>query len=165
MADRLPFGERASINRPPLFCGLNEELREANEELRRDLQRMGEQASGEHNPPIPVRARPMPFSKAIMNVMIPTNFITPKITFIRTEDPEAHITTFHTQMMISGGKDAMDCKLFMRTFSGTSLDWFISLPDGDITSFDQFSTLFREQLIVNRAPSLVSFYLFDVKQY
>jgi len=23
MADRLPFGEGASINRPPLFCGLN----------------------------------------------------------------------------------------------------------------------------------------------
>ena len=23
MADRLPFGEGASINKPPLFCGLN----------------------------------------------------------------------------------------------------------------------------------------------
>ena len=23
MADRLPFGEGASINNPPLFCGLN----------------------------------------------------------------------------------------------------------------------------------------------
>jgi len=23
MVDRLPFGEGASINRPPLFCGLN----------------------------------------------------------------------------------------------------------------------------------------------
>jgi len=26
MADRLPFGEGASINRPPLFCGLNYEF-------------------------------------------------------------------------------------------------------------------------------------------
>lgn len=42
-----------------------------NEELCRDLQCMGERALGEHNPPIPVRDRPMPFSQAIMNVVYP----------------------------------------------------------------------------------------------
>jgi len=68
-------------------------------------------------------------------------------------------------MMISGGTDAMHHKLFMGTFSGTTLDWFISLPDGHITSFDQFSTLFKEQFIVNQAPTPDSFDLFDVKQY
>jgi len=56
-------------------------------------------------------------------------------------------------MMISKGTDVMHCKLFLGTFSSTTLDWFISLPDGHITSFDQFSTLFREQFIVNQAPS------------
>jgi len=86
----------------------------------------------------------MLFSQAIMNVVIPTNFMIPKITFTGIEDPEAHITTFHTQMMISGGTDVMHYKLFMGTFSSTMLNWFISLPDGHITSFDQFSTLFRE---------------------
>jgi len=45
------------------------------------------------------------------------------------------------------------------------LDWFIGLPDGHITSLDPFSTLFRGQFIVNRAPPPVSFDLFDVKQY
>jgi len=107
----------------------------------------------------------MPFSQAIMDIVIPTNFIGPKITFIGVEDPEAHITVFHTQMMVSGGIDAMHCKLFMSTFSGTTLDWFVNLPNGHITSFDQFSTLFREQFIVNQAPPLVSYDLFDVKQY
>ena len=87
-----------------------------------------------------------------------------KITFTGIEDPEAHITAFHTQMMISGGTDAMHCKLFMGTFSGTALNWFISLSAGHITSFDQFS-LFKEQYIVNQAPDPVSFDLFDVKQY
>jgi len=53
----------------------------------------------------------------------------------------------------------------MGTFSGTTLDWFISLPDGHITSFDQFSTLLKEQYIFNQAPAPVSFDLFDVKQY
>jgi len=84
----------------------------------------------------------MPFSQAIMNAVIPTNFMTPKITFTGTEDPEARITAFHTQIMIIGGTNAMHCKLFMGTFSSTALDWFINLPDGHITTFDQFCTLF-----------------------
>ena len=45
------------------------------------------------------------------------------------------------------------------------MDWFISLPDGHITSFPQLSRLFREQYLANRAPPLVSYDLFDVKQY
>jgi len=122
----------------------NKELRKANKELRKELQRMGEHAAGEQTPTFPVRARTMPFSQAIMNAIIPTNFMTPKINFTGIEDPDPHITTFHTQMMISGGTNAMHFKLLMETFSDTTLDWFISLPDGHITSFDQFSTLFRE---------------------
>ncbi|XP_068477209.1 uncharacterized protein [Phaseolus vulgaris] len=46
-----------------------------------------------------------------------------------------------------------------------AMDWFISLPDGHITSFAQLSQLFREQYIANRAPPPVSYDLFDVKQY
>jgi len=37
------------------------------------------------------------------------------------------------------------------------LDWFISLPDGHVTSFAQF--------IANRAPPPVSYDHFDVRQY
>jgi len=93
---------------------------------------------------MPVRARPMLFSQVIMDTVIPTTFMGPKVTFTGVEDPEAHITTFHTQMMLLRGSDAMHCKLFMSTLSGTALDWFVSLPDGHITSFDQFSMLLRE---------------------
>ncbi|XP_068498517.1 uncharacterized protein [Phaseolus vulgaris] len=46
-----------------------------------------------------------------------------------------------------------------------AMDWFISLPEGHITSFAQLSRLFREQYLGNRAPSPVSYDLFDVKQY
>jgi len=107
----------------------------------------------------------MPFSQAIMDVVIPATFIGPKTTFTGVEDPEAHLTAFHTQMMLYGGFDVVHCKLFMSTLTGTMLDWFVSLPDGHVTLFAQFSTLFREQYIVNRVPSLVSFDLFDVRQY
>jgi len=148
-----------------VLCANNEELHIANEELRRDLQRMGERTNDEPNPPITVRALPRPFSQAIMDTVVPASFMVPKIAFTGVEDPEAHITAFHTQMMISGRTNAMHCKLFMRTFSGITLDSFISLPNGHITSFYQFSNLFREQFIVNQIPPPISFDLFDVKQY
>jgi len=84
----------------------NEELRRTNEELCRDLQRMGERTVDDQGPLIPIRARPMPFSQSIMDTVIPASFMVPKITFTGVEDSKAHITAFHTQMMISRGTDA-----------------------------------------------------------
>jgi len=81
------------------------------------------------------------------------------------EDLEAHLIAFHTQMILVGGFDAVRCKLFMSTLIGMAMDWFISLPEGHITSFTQLSRLFREQYLANRAPTPVSYDLFDVKQY
>jgi len=81
------------------------------------------------------------------------------------EDPEAHLTAFHTQMMLVGSSDAVRCKLFMSTLTGMAMDWFISLPEGHNTSFAQLSRLFKEQYLANRAPTPVSYDLFDVKQY
>ena len=143
----------------------NAELCIANEELRRGLQHVREQVADEHAPPVPLRARPMLFSRAIMNVVLPTTSLGPKVSFTGVEDPEAHLTAFHTQMMLTRGSDAIYCKMLMSTLSGTALEWFISLPDGHITSFDQFATLFREHYLVNKAPTRLSYDVFYVKQY
>ena len=113
----------------------------------------------------PPREFPMPFLQSIMEAVIPPTLVGPKVTFTRMEDPEAHLTAFHTQMMLVGGSDVVRCKLFMSTLAGMAMDWFISLPDGHVTSFAQLSQLFREQYILNRAPLPVSYDLFDVKQY
>ena len=45
------------------------------------------------------------------------------------------------------------------------MEWFISLPNGHITSFAQLTKLFREQCITNRVPPPVSYDLFYVRQY
>jgi len=87
-----------------------------------------------------------------LDIVLPTTSLGPKVTFTSVEDPEAHLTAFHTQMMLTGGFDVVYCKLLMSTLAGTSLEWFVSLPDGHITTFDQFATLFREQYLINRAP-------------
>jgi len=144
----------------------NEELRRTNEELRRTLQNQaGERMVEDEVPATPPRDFPMPFSQAIMDVVIPTTFGGPKATFTGVEDPKGHLTAFRTQMMLVGGTDAVRCKFFMSMLAGTTLDWFINLPDGHMTSFAQLSTLFREQYITNRAPPPVSYDLFNIRQY
>jgi len=143
----------------------NAKLCRTNEELRKDLQQVGESATDERAPPVPLRARPMPFSRAIMNTVLPTTSLGPNVSFTGVEDPEAHLTTFHNQMMLTGGSDAVYCKMLMSTLSGAMLVWFVSLPDGHITNFDQFATLLREQYLMNKAPARLSYDVFDVKQY
>jgi len=144
----------------------NEELHRTNEELRCDLRNQaGDRETEERKCVTPPREFPIPFSQAIMDVVIPATFVGPKATFTGAEDLEAHLKAFHTQMMLVGGSDAVRCKLFMSTLVGTAMDWFISLPDDHVTSFTQLSKLFRKQYIVNRAPPPNSYNLFDVRQY
>ena len=138
----------------------NDELHRANEELRRGWRDIDEPETA-----TPPREFSTPFSQVILETAIRNTSTGSKVTFTGMEDPEAHLTAFHTQMMLVGGSDAVRCKLFMSTLTGMAMDWFISLPEGHITSFAQLSRLFREQYLANRAPAPVSYDLFDVKQY
>jgi len=95
--------------------------------------------------PTTAREFSAPFSQPILETVIPNTFVGPKVTFTGMEDPETHLTAFHTQMMLVGSSDAVRCKLFMSTLTGMAMDWFISLSNGHITSFAQLSQLFKEQ--------------------
>jgi len=144
----------------------NEELRRVNEELRRGLRNNQGQHENEEMEHLTLpREFSTPFSQEILDAAIPNTFAGPKAIFTGMEDPEAHLTVFHTQMVLVGGSDAARCKLFMSTLTGMAMDWFISLPCGHITFFQQLSQLFREQYLANRALPPVSYDLFDVKQY
>ena len=136
----------------------NDELHHANEELRR-----GWRGRDEPEAASPPREFTTPFSQAILETAIPNTFTGPKATFTGVEDPEAHLTAFHTQMLLVGGSDAVRCKLFISTLTGMSMDWFISLLEGHVTFFAQLSQLFREQYLANRTSTPVSYDLFDVK--
>jgi len=144
----------------------NEDLCRANKELRHGMRNHPGNCKAEDRECFTQpREFPVPFSQSIMEVVIPPTFVGPKVTFTGMEDPEAHLTVFHTQMMLFGGSDTVRCKLFMSMLAGMAMDWFISLPDDHVTSFAQLSQLFREQYIANRAPPPMSYDLFDVKQY
>ena len=71
-----------------------------------------------------------------MDEIVPAYYITPKIAFvIGVEDPENHLTTFNAQMIVSGGTNVIHCKMFVSTFTDTTLQWFSGLPDVHNTSF------------------------------
>jgi len=143
----------------------NEELRKTNEELRKSLHRHDRRSSKERSLNLSARDNPKPFSQEIMDESMPPHYITPKIAFFtRIEDPEIHLTTFNAQMIISGGSDAIRCKMFMGNFIGKTLQWFSGIPDGQITSFPQFSKMFREQFPVNKVKPPRLYDLFSVRQ-
>jgi len=84
-----------------------------------------------------------PFSKQILSEPIPRNYVFLKIgLFTRKQEPNAHIKNLRAQILICGGSDAVRCK----TLVGTTLDWFINLPRGSITSLEIFTKLFVAHL-------------------
>jgi len=54
--------------------------------------------------------------------------------------------------------------MFMGTFTGTTLQWFSGILDGHITSFSQFSTVFREKFSANKVKPPRIYDIFSVKQ-
>jgi len=67
-------------------------------------------------------------------------------------------------MLISGGSDAIYCKMFVRTFTGIALKWFSKIPNVTISSLIEFSQVFLERFAVNRPKQLQLVDMFDVRQ-
>lgn len=67
----------------------------------------------------------VPFTNEIQRVPVPHNFREPVIdSYDGSKDPQAHMAAFETQMSISGGDDAIICKMFAGTLKDTALKWF-----------------------------------------
>ncbi|RDX72511.1 hypothetical protein CR513_48009, partial [Mucuna pruriens] len=63
-----------------------------------------------------------PFSEAIDGMPIPPNFREVVVEpFDGMQDPHAHLQAFQTQIYISGGNDALSCKLFPGTLRGVAM--------------------------------------------
>jgi len=99
-----------------------------------------------------------------MDKLVPAHYITSKTIFTGVEDTENHLMAFNAQMIVSRGSDVVRCKMFMITFTGTTLQWFSGLPDGHVTSFVQFVRLFREQFTANQVTPSVLYDLFTVRK-
>ena len=143
----------------------NEELHKSNEDLHKNVHQRDQRSTRERCLNFPLRDSPRPFLQVIMDELVPPHYITPKIVFKGVEDPENHLTTFNAHMILYGGMNVIQYKMFMSTFTGTTLQWFSRLFDGHITSFAQFSRLFREQFFVNQVKPPMLYDLFNVRQW
>lgn len=89
-----------------------------------------------------------PFSEEIQVVAVPQRFREPLITaYNGFGDPQGLVTAFHTQMFISGGDDAISCKMFVGTLKDIALRWFIGLPPKSITDFEVLTGRFAAQFL------------------
>jgi len=100
-----------------------------------------------------------------MDELVPAYYITPKIAyFTGIEDPENHVMTFNAQMIIFGGTNAFQCKMLIEIFTGTTLQLFSGIPDGQITFFSHFSIMFRESFFANIVKPLRMYDLYGVRK-
>ncbi|CAN6705951.1 unnamed protein product [Malus baccata var. baccata] len=79
-------------------------------------------------------------------------------------DPVEHIYHFQQQMALEGDDEALMCKLFPSSLSGSSLTWFRQLKPRFIGSFTELCEAFISQYVCNRRPRKDITILFNTKQ-
>ncbi|CAJ2637566.1 unnamed protein product [Trifolium pratense] len=110
-----------------------------------------------------------PFSEEIQAVVVPRHFREPTIdSYDGSGDPQSHVSTFQTQMFISGAEDALSCKIFAGTLKDVAHKWIAGLlasatlkvtePNEDIfvMAFEKglSSGTFNEALTLRKANSM-----------
>ncbi|GAU47711.1 hypothetical protein TSUD_177160 [Trifolium subterraneum] len=106
-----------------------------------------------------------PFSEEIQEVAVPRHFREPTIdSYDGSSDPQSHVSTFQTQMFISGVDDALSCKIFGGTLKDVAHKWIAGLPARSVTSFEDVATRFVAQFAANSEKSFLVVDLFDVQQ-
>ncbi|XP_027910362.1 uncharacterized protein LOC114169420 [Vigna unguiculata] len=141
-----------------------EQLRKADEEIQNRLEatRAGYRYASRLNPDV---GDASPLANTIMEEPIPQNFVIPKIApFTGSSDPELHLKAFQARMLISGGSDAIRCKMFMGTLAEIVLEWFNTISSSSINSFVDFKRVFLESFSANRAKPVEMADMFDIRQ-
>jgi len=113
-----------------------EELQKANEKLKQMLRGWPVVHDSGANHMLRVNIDPQPFTKKIMEEQVLPHFMVLKMTpYLGSVDLETHLKAFEAQMLISRGFDAIRCKMFVGTLTGTALQWFSRISDDMIKSF------------------------------
>src|ERR1044072_9956750 len=118
--------------------------------------------AGSPPPPIPVF---QPFTDEIIATMLPANH--PPIVLDSYEgmtDPQRHLNGFNAKMLTTTANDHLKCKLFGGTLKSNALDWFATLPNRSITSFEDFSRRFLEQFSARKETIVTSATLWNTHQ-
>ncbi|XP_057440592.1 uncharacterized protein LOC130732594 [Lotus japonicus] len=74
-------------------------------------------------------------------------------------DPKDHLLHFNVKMAMSAASDAVKCRMLPSTFQGAEMAWFVTLPQGSIAKFRDFSSKFLVQFSASKIEDL-----FDIRQ-
>ncbi|KAL4397233.1 hypothetical protein AHAS_Ahas01G0171400 [Arachis hypogaea] len=90
-----------------------------------------------------------------MKFQMPKNFTLPTTLkpYEGIEDPNIHITKFHSMMFLNGALNLILCHSFPTFLDGAALLWFFNLSASFISSFEEFTELF-----INKFCSFKSLY-------
>ncbi|XP_042401330.1 uncharacterized protein LOC121991389 [Zingiber officinale] len=80
------------------------------------------------------------------------------------KDPEDHLHKFRNVAMLHQYSDAIKCRVFLNTLSGSSQKWFDRLPVGSITYFQDFKNNFMHHFASSRKYQKTNHCLFALRQ-
>ncbi|KAJ1378411.1 hypothetical protein SESBI_47871 [Sesbania bispinosa] len=96
---------------------------------------------------------------------LPPDFREPPLKdYDETTDPQAHVTTFKTQMLKRGLGDAIQYKLFSGTLSGAALIWFSHLPPLSVSGILDLLRKFLAQFSARKSRMMTSGKIFSIRK-
>ncbi|KAJ1428970.1 Retrotransposon gag domain [Sesbania bispinosa] len=152
------------LRRMDQFQEQNQTLQEQNQTLQTQVTTLAKGRAEEDIPEADM-GEFHPFSTEIAETPYPSDFREPPLKdYDGTTDPQAHVTTFKTQMLKRGIEDTIQCKLFSGTLSGAALIWFSHLPPLSISSISDLVKKFLVQFSAWRSRMMTSGKLFSIRQ-
>ncbi|XP_074562950.1 uncharacterized protein LOC141819598 [Curcuma longa] len=106
-----------------------------------------------------------PFTSRILDEEVPRRFRTHQFAdYTGVMDPEDHVGRFENAASLHQYTDAIRCRVFSTTLSGSALRWFSRLPPASIGSFEEFKDLFLQHFSTSRTYCKTTTDLFATKQ-
>ncbi|XP_042432764.1 uncharacterized protein LOC122019358 [Zingiber officinale] len=107
----------------------------------------------------------VPFSTRILKEKLPKGYKPPAIEkYDGSQDLEDHLHKFRNATLLHQYIDAIKCRVFLNTLSGSTQKWFDGLPNGSITCFHDFKTIFLRHFTSSRKYQKMDHCLFALKQ-
>ncbi|XP_061360143.1 uncharacterized protein LOC133304173 [Gastrolobium bilobum] len=100
-----------------------------------------------------------------MNLAIPLRFKSAKIPpYDESQDPEAHLEAFKTEMLFNGITGPIKARIFATTLTGQAIAWITRLLRNSIDSFKDLARTFRLNFATSKAHPMPAYALGRIRQ-
>ena len=118
------------------------------DQMKRSMEEMKDSMRKANNVDDLIHKSDSPFIASITNHLVPSKFKIPTLdSYDRTRDLCDHIAMFKKTIHLWGVPDEIICRAFPTMLKGLARVWFGKLPPNSITSFQELSKLFVNNLV------------------